>query len=165
MTESKTTYVVVGKVGAPFGIKGWLKVASFSSQLLDYNPWYLAKDNNWQEVKVEDSREHGRGLIVKLAGLNNPEQARLLTGQSIAVKRSQLPVLAKNEYYWDDLQGLTVINQHGETLGTVSYLMETGANDVLVVKKEKEHAIPYLPEVIKQIDLDKRIIYVDWDLI
>jgi len=158
-------YVVVGKIGTSFGIKGWLKVTTFSDQLLDYSPWYITKDPGWQEIKIEDGREHGRGLIVKLSGLNNPEQAKLLTGKLIAVKRSQLPALKKNEFYWNDLLGLTVVNQQGETLGTVSYLMETGANDVLVVKKDKEYAIPYLPDVIKQVDLEKRIIYVDWDLI
>jgi 16S rRNA processing protein RimM len=161
-------YIVVGKVGSTYGIKGWLKILSFTdsvANIVNYNPWYLGDDlNGWTPVKVIDSREHGKGMIVLLEGLHNPEEARLVTGKTIAIQRSQLPPLEKHEYYWADLKGLTVINQAGDVLGKVIYLIETGSNDVIVVKGEKEHAIPYLPTVIKEIDLTTKTIHVNWDI-
>jgi 16S rRNA processing protein RimM len=169
MNNADTEYLVVGKLGAAYGIKGWLKVSSFTNPLSNignYNPWYLKNGEHWEPIEVTDSREHGKSIVAKLKGLNNPEQARLFTGKEVAIKRSQLPVLAKDEYYWSDLEGLTVINQRNEVLGKVTHLMATGANDVLVVKGEKEHAIPYLQgDVVKQIDLTAKTMHVDWEVI
>lgn len=165
---SDTEFVVVGKIGAPYGIKGWLKITSFTASIpdiLDYSPWYLEENKSWKVIEVTDGRTHGKGVVVKITGFNTPEQARLLTGKSIAINRSQLPRLKKEEYYWSDLEGLTVINQHNEVLGTISYLMETGSNDVLVIKGTKEIAIPYLPDVIVSIDLTEKVMHVNWDLI
>ncbi len=162
-------YVIVGKLGAAYGVKGWIKVISFTEPLtniFEYLPWQLGEKDHWKPIKVEDGREHGKGLVVKLAGTNTPEAAKLLTGKSIAVTRSQLPVLKKGEYLWSDLEGLTVINDDGTELGKVIYLIETGSNDVLVVKGEREHAIPYLPDnVITSIDLEKRVMHVKWEVI
>lgn len=117
-------------------------------------------------MQIEDARAHGNTIIVKLADLNTPEAARLLTGIEIAIKRTQLPTLEKNEYYWSDLIGLTVINKNGEVLGKVIYLIATGSNDVLIVKGENEHAIPYFfGEVVLSVDLAKQEIQVDWELL
>jgi 16S rRNA processing protein RimM len=162
-------YVVVGKVGSTYGVQGWLKIQSYTEwvdNILDYTPWYLEENGGWQEVTLTGGQIHGKGIIVKFAGWDNPETARLLSGKKIAIDRVQLPTLKKDEYYWSDLEGLTVINQNGENLGVVSYIMSTGSNDVLVVKGDKEHAIPYLPdEVIKRVDLENRVIHVDWEII
>lgn len=175
MTHSQTAhdehtdpnYVIVGQVGATYGVKGWLKILSYTemvANILEYNPWYIEERTGWKAMKVEDSQQHGKGIIAKLAGFNNPEDARLLSGKKIAILRSQLPKLAKNEYYWSDLKGLTVIDQHGATLGKVIYLIETGSNDVLVVKGEKEQAIPFLlNDVVTNIDLDKGEMHVNWE--
>lgn len=164
-----TDYIVVGKLGTTYGIKGWVKILSYTeimANILEYNPWYIEDGDRWKLIKVEDGREHGKSVVVKLAGYNNPEEARLLAGKKIAILRSQLPALAKDEYYWDELKGLTVIDQHGDKLGEVVYLIATGSNDVLVVKGEKEHAIPYLwDKVIKDINLAERTIHVNWDAI
>lgn len=169
MTADANEYVIVGKIGAAYGIQGWLKITSFTDTLadiLDYDPWYVEDNLGWKLMDVESGKPHGKGLVVKLKGLANPEEARLLTGKKIAIKRSQLPELPKNEFYWRDLEGLTVINHNGDILGKIVYIMSTGSNDVLVVKGEKEHAIPYLPDdVITSIDLDKKIMHVKWDLI
>lgn len=168
-TPTDPTYIIVGKIGATHGVHGWLKIQSyteFNASILQYQPWYLSRDGaTWELVQIEQGRMMGDMPYAKFPEINNPEEARLLTGRLIAVKRSQLPELAKDEYLWSDLIGLTVIDQHGHTLGTVTYLMETGSNDVLVVKGEKEHAIPYLSQVILRIDLDKKEIHVDWELI
>jgi len=162
-------YVIVGKIGATYGIKGWLKIVSFTEtipNILDYDPWYLEENQVWKPIEISDAREHGKGVVAKIAGLDTPEQARLFTGKAIAIKRTQLPTLKKNEYYWSDLEGLTVINQTGEVLGRIIYLIATGSNDVLVVKGDKEHAIPYiLDEVVTSVDLSKRVMHVNWDLI
>jgi 16S rRNA processing protein RimM len=166
-TASPTTYIPVGRIGSTYGIRGWLKILSYAesgSHLLQYRPWYLTSDQvTWKPVLVEESRLHGNNIIVKLPGIYTPEAARLITGKMIAIEKSQLPPLKQNEYYWSDLKGLTVINKTGERLGTVIYLIETGSNDVLVVKGTKEQAIPYLPEVILHISLEKKEILVDWE--
>ncbi|EKD73104.1 MAG: 16S rRNA-processing protein RimM [uncultured bacterium] len=135
------------------------------AQILNYKPWHLENGNNWQVVQIQAGQAYDQGIIVKLDGYDTPEQARLLAGKKIAVPRSQLPVLAKNEYYWADLIDLSVINQNGKLLGKVIYLMATGANDVIVIKHNgKELAIPYLPNtVVTQIDLVNRMIHVNWE--
>lgn len=159
-------YILVGKIGAPYGIRGWLKIHSyteFGASILHYSPWYL-QNRNWQQVEVEEGKPHGKGIIVKLRGFDSPELAGTLSGQSIAITRDQLPPLKKNEYYWADLIGLTVINQDNKRLGHVGYLIETGSNDVLVIKGDKEIAIPYLPgESVLSVDLEKGEIHVKWE--
>lgn len=170
MSKADAEYIVVGKIGSTYGIQGWLKVFSFTeviADILSYNPWYIEDGNNWKLIQVKTGREHGKALVAHLSGFDTPEKARILTGKKIAIKRSQLKGLPKNEYYWTDLEGLMVIDQHGKELGEILYLMETGSNDVLVIKHQgKEYAIPYLPgKVITNIDLTQRVMHVDWDLI
>jgi 16S rRNA processing protein RimM len=169
-TQQADEFIAIGKVGASYGVKGWVKIHSFTewaSNMLEYTPWYFQDKNGWQLAKIVDGREHGKIVIVKVAGYDAPEQSRLLTGTIIGIKRSQLPTLKKDEYYWRDLEGLTVIDREGRILGTVTHLLETGSNDVLVIKNDnKEYAIPYLPKkVILSVDLTKREIHVDWELI
>ncbi len=166
---NKADYVIVGKIASTYGVQGWLKVISYTEStvgIAEYTPWYLEEKGGFKAIDVTDVREYGKGIIVKFVGYDNPEKARLLTGKKVAILRSQLPALEKDEYYWNDLIGLTVINQNGVTLGQIVYIIETGSNDVLVVKGETEHAIPYLPnDVIKSIDLANKIMRVDWELI
>jgi len=169
LDNAESDYLVVGKMGSTYGVQGWLKILSYTEKvnnILGFDPWYIEDGVNWKAVHIEESREHGKGIIVKFAGLNNPETARLWSGKKIAILRSQLPALPKNEYYWSDLKNLTVIDQHGKTLGKIIYLIETGSNDVLVVKGDKEYAIPYLPgRVVKDINLDDGVMHVDWEAI
>jgi len=170
MKHADSEYIVIGKVGATYGIQGWLKIYSYTAaaaDILTYSPWYLEDASGWKLIEVKTGRQHGKGVVANFAGLNNPEQARLLTGKKIAIKRNTMPALDQGEYYWTDLEGLNVIDQHGNTLGKVAYLMETGANDVLVVKVAgKDHAIPYLPgSVITRVDLANQTIHVNWELV
>jgi 16S rRNA processing protein RimM len=167
-----STPIVIGKIGAAYGIRGWLKVQSFTEEaakILEYNPWYVtAEYARWETIEVEAGRSQGKALVVKFVGIETPEIARNLTGKEIAVQREQLKPLPDNEYYWADLEGLVVINQAGEILGQVEYLMATGSNDVLVIRDAagKEHALPYLLEtVVKKVDLNQRILHVDWNLL
>lgn len=172
MNKANEAYITVGKIGSTYGIQGWLKIFSyteFGASILEYAPWYISSDqSHWEPIEIEDGRLHNNSIIVKLKDINTPEAARLFTGKTIAIRREQLPDLKKDEYYWSDLEGLTVINQRGEILGTVIYLIETGSNDVLVVKlaNNKEEAIPYLPgSVVLSVDLEKKEIHVNWELI
>lgn len=164
----KADYIIVGKVGSAYGVKGWVKVLSYTewtATILDYSPWYIENNAGWQRIVFTEGREHGKGIIVHFDGIDSPEKARLLSGKNIAILRSQLPALKKDEFYWSDLEGLTVVNQEGITLGKVIYLIATGSNDVLVVKGEKEIAIPYLPDVVLDVDLTTRTITVNWELL
>jgi 16S rRNA processing protein RimM len=170
MKKLDEEFITVGKIGSTYGVHGWLRVNSyteFGPSILDYRPWLCNLNNigEWEPIDLEEGRPHGKIVLVKFAGMDSPEKARLLTGKMIAIPRSQLPELKQNEFYWSDLKDLTVINKTGQVLGKVIYLMETGANDVLVVKGEKEVAIPYLPNVILQVDLQKKEIHVDWEVI
>lgn len=163
-----TSPIKIGKLGSSYGIRGWIKVQSYTEfgiNILDYQPWFLSRDGEkWQTIQVEAGRLHGNRVIVKFAGINTPEEVSTLTGNLIWIERHQLPETSKDEYYWSDLEGLTVINKDGSILGQVSYLIATGSNDVLVVKGDKEHAIPFLQgDVILSVDLQKKEIQVDWE--
>ena len=163
----KNDYIIIGKIGAAYGIRGWLKIQAYTeskANILQYQPWYIRRNEEWEKCQIEAGRVYKDGIIAKFTSINSPEEAKRLTGTEIAITKSQLPALKQNEYYWSDLIGLTVINQKAEILGKVAYLIPTGSNDVLVVKGEKEHAIPYLlGTVITNIDLIKKEIYVDWE--
>ena len=159
--------IVVGRIGAPYGVRGWVHVVSFTTpaeNLLDYRPWYLARDSNWQPADVVDARRHGKGLVARLTGCDDRDAAALLRGMSIGIQREQFPEAGENEYYWHDLVGLRVQTTQGMELGTVDHLLETGANDVLVVRGERERLIPFIQgQVVVSIDLAAGEMQVDWD--
>lgn len=169
--NDEKAYITVGKVGSTYGVHGWIRInayTEYTANILSYKPWFLSDPETGEvkEITLEDGRLYNQQVIVKFQGIDTPETARLLTGKAIVISRSQLPDLKPHEYYWADLKGLTVINEHGQILGKVIYLMATGSNDVLVVKGDKEHAIPYLlGTVIQHIDLEKREIHVHWEII
>ncbi|GAA4500093.1 ribosome maturation factor RimM [Pseudaeromonas paramecii] len=166
--------IVVGRLGAVYGIKGWLKVNSFTDNaesIFEYAPWLLQQGGQWREVRLAGWKRHNNGLLCKLDGIDLREEAQALVGADIGVSPEQLPSLPEGEYYWRDLIGCRVVTTKGYELGEVSELMETGSNDVLVVQAKandafgmKERLIPFLEEqVIKQIDLAGHTIEVDWD--
>ena len=161
------TPIVMGRIGGPYGVRGWVHVVSFTmpaDNLLDYRPWYLARKRDWQLTDVVEARRHGKGLVAKLPGCDDRDAAALLKGMSIGIQRGQLPEPGEDEYYWHDLEGLRVQTTQGMDLGTVDHLIETGANDVLVVKGERERLIPFIRgQVVLSIDLVAGEIQVDWD--
>lgn len=165
-----TAYLVVGKIGAPHGVRGWVKVHSYTEpvdNLFDYDPWYLGSANRsteWREAPVLEAREHGKGIIAHFKGYDDRDAAAELRGQEIAIRRDQLPPAAEGEYYWVDLVGLKVETLDGVDLGTVDHLMATGANDVLVVKGERQRLIPFVLEhIVKEVDIKGGVMRVDWD--
>jgi 16S rRNA processing protein RimM len=175
--SSRDDLMVLGNIGAAYGIKGWVKINSHTEPkagIFDYDGWYVKSGRDWQLVKVLASRQHGKGLIAQLEGCNDRNAAELLRNAEIAVESSQLPELAPGEYYWSQLEGLSVVtSDHTGSdclLGKVSHLMATGSNDVLVVRgcegsiDKRERLLPLVMEhVVKQIDLDSGVIKVDWD--
>ncbi|MEJ2402900.1 MAG: ribosome maturation factor RimM [Candidatus Thiodiazotropha sp.] len=159
--------ILMGRVSGLFGVKGWLKIYSHAAPregILDYKVWYLMRDGNWQPFRVAAGQRQGKSVVAHLEGYDDRDQATRLLGSDIAIRREQLPTLADGEYYWSDLEGLRVVNLQGIELGVVSYLFETGANDVLVVKGDRERLIPYtLGMAVKSVDLQDGQITVDWD--
>jgi len=171
---NKEQEITLGKIGAVYGIKGWLKIHSFTDEtdaILDYFPWSLKLGNNIQTVKITDWRKHNKGLIVKVDGIDDRDIAQALVGSEIFVNETALPELPEGDFYWRDLIGMSVITTKGYDLGVVTDMMETGANDVLVVKAnlndgfgKKERLIPYLIEqVVESVSAENKQICVDWD--
>jgi len=159
--------LVMGRIASPFGVKGWSRVTAFTAvpdNLLEYSPWYLKLTGGWQAIELLAGKHHGKGIVVQLKDCHDRDAAAALTGTDIGVYRSQLPPADQDEYYWSDLIGLQVITRGDRLLGVVDHLFETGANDVLVVKGEQEHLVPFIKEqVIESVDLESRTIRVDWD--
>lgn len=164
---SQSAQVFLGKINGLYGIHGWVKVFSYTDPLtniFNYSTWQLCQQGRWQTVTVYEGQVQGKGLIARLAGCHTRDEAACFLGAEIAVDRAQLPPLMEGEYYWADLLGLKVFNQQGVFLGEVDYLLETGANDVLVLKGESERLIPFVLEhVILAVDLTQKILQVDWD--
>ncbi len=159
--------LVMGRIAAPFGVKGWLRITTYTempANLLEYTPWFLDNRGEWSEAQPLDGKPHGKGLVVRLEGCTDRDAAAALTGTDIAVHRSQLPSAAADEYYWNDLIGLQVVTTDDRPLGRVDHLLETGANDVLVIRGERERLVPFVRgEVVRSVDLDAGMIRVDWD--
>jgi 16S rRNA processing protein RimM len=166
--------IVVGKFGSTYGIRGWLKVFTYTDNpesIFDYSPWYINQKGEWVEYKVESWKRHNKGMVCKLEGLEIREEAHLLTNFEIAIDPAVLPELSEDEFYWRELFGMKVVTTKGYDLGEVTDIMETGSNDVLVVKAnlkdafgQKERLVPYLEEqVIKNVDREAQRIEVDWD--
>lgn len=165
--------VTMGRVGRLYGIKGWVKLLSYTDpqdNILDFNHLFALIDGKWQAIEMDQSKVHGKGLVAHFAGYDDPDEARSLTGVELAIRRDELPELAPEDFYWHELTGMRVVTEVGQELGVVSKLLETGANDVLVVQAtaesvdNKERLIPYLPDrVIKLVSREDRCITVDWD--
>lgn len=160
--------VAVGRFGSPFGVKGWLKVFSYTNpkeKILQYLPWYIIKDQTRQVIQDVKGKLHGQHVVVQLMNCEDRELAKTFTNLEIYIERKQLPQLSNEEYYWIDLIGLTVINQDAICLGTVENIFATGSNDVLVVREKsgKERYVPYIEGTILQVDLDNKKLAVDWD--
>ena len=157
----------MGRLTAPFGVRGWVRVQTFSAQtdaLSGHQRWWLSRAGHWEAFSLEESRVHGRSLLAKFAGVSTPEQAAALGRSEVAVPRAELPPAEEGEYYWADLVGLEVRNREGEGLGVVDTLMDNGAQSVLVVRGERERLIPFVDRHVDKVDLQARRIVVDWSL-
>lgn len=163
--------VVLGRIVAPFGIKGWLKIQPFGDDPLDWAEmpeWWIASDSEapddaWKPSKLLACQEHGQGLIAQLEASPDRNAAESLKGWFVAAPREALPEPGQDEYYWADLIGLRVENQAGEFMGTVEGLLSTGAHDVLrVVDGDTERLIPFVEAYALEVDRSAGLIRVDW---
>ena len=171
-----TDTICVGKIGAAWGIKGWLKVRSYTEpaeNLFKYQPWMLNTPNGLQSFTIGQWHRHSKGFIAEIVGVDSREQAELLCNLDVSVEKNHLLPLGTGRYYWYQLQGLRVISRFNGVnsyLGTVKGLISTGANDVLVVKGDsnsvdkRERLIPYVTsQYIKMVNIDGGTMYVEWD--
>jgi 16S rRNA processing protein RimM len=158
----------MGRVTAPHGVKGWVKVAPFTARpdaLGLYGKWWVGRSGDWREVEVAESAVHGASLLARLAGCTDRDAAASLRGCEVAVPRGALAETAADEYYWADLVGLDVVDGQGRSLGMVSALFSNGAHDVMRVGAGKaERLVPFVAAVVKHVDLAGRRIVVDWGL-
>ena len=159
--------VVLGQIVGVYGIKGWLKVKSYTrprKNIFTYSPWLVKQVEDWRAMQLVGGRSQGKGLVAELTDITDRDKATALVGADIGVDRQQLPATENGSYYWCDLVNLQVINRQDEPLGIVRDILETGANDVLVVADSKQrHLIPYIQGVyVKEVAIDKGIMQVDW---
>ncbi len=132
--------------------------------ILDYDRWYLKHNGGWQARAVLDGKRHGKTVIALIEGVDDRDQAAALLNTEIAVDRETLPAAEDGSFYWADLEGLRVVKRDGTELGTVAYLMETGANDVLVVQGDTERLVPFIMDkVVLDVDVNEGVISVDWE--
>lgn len=163
---TETDRIVLGRINGIFGTRGWVKIHSYTrprDNILAYRCWQIATPSGWRAHNVIDSRLQGNGIIASLEGITDRDAAAAYVNSDIAVARSMLAPVEPGEYYWYDLVGLRVFNREGTDLGRVVQLLDTGANDVLVVDGERRRLIPYVPGVhVDEVDLAGERILVDW---
>lgn len=166
--------IVLGKIGLAYGIRGWIKVFSYtekSVRIFDYQPWLIYKIGEWQLIELESWKQHNRDFIIKIQGIYDRNAASFLANCEIIVDSEKLPILKGNNYYWKDLMGCQVVTTRGYKLGQVIDMIETGSNDVMILKANpkdafsmKERLVPFLyGRVIKKIDLAAQVIEAEWD--
>jgi 16S rRNA processing protein RimM len=167
MSDRDSRLIVVGRVAGVYGVRGWIKVLSSMEPpeaILDIPSWRLRCGTDWRPMVLAEGRKYGKGILARLEEINDCEVARGLTGADIAVSRSELPDPGPNRFYWADLEGFNVRTTGGVELGIVDHLLETGANDVLVIRGERERLIPYVwGKVVTDVNLEQGMILVDWD--
>lgn len=163
--------IIVGKIGAPYGVKGWTKINTYTDEpegIFYYVPWILS---DGKEYRIDQWRPHGKGLVAKLVGIDTRDDAERIKNLDITITPDQLPALEEDEFYWRELQGMKVVNLNGYNLGIVKEVFNTGANDVLSIKAnvndafgQKERLIPFvLDDVVHSVDKEGKVISVDWD--
>jgi 16S rRNA processing protein RimM len=180
--EAAARHVTMARVGAPYGIKGWFRLHAYTeamTNVLEYRQFRLRLPGSLSGassaldgtmVEIDEARPHGNTLVAHIVGFDTPEAIRELGGAELLLPAGQLPALEGGEYYWHELIGLQVVTTRGQCLGQIEQMLETGANDVLVVVAtdasidDERRLLPYLPEqVVQAVDLDAGVMTVDWD--
>ena len=166
--NASTRRILMGRIHGAFGVRGELKLASFSDPpdaIFRYRPWTLRTAQGIErEINGARGRSPAKGIVMQMPGVDDRDAAEALRGSEIFVPRSALPPPKPGQYYWVDLEGLRVVNTAAVDFVTVSHLFSTGANDVLVARDERERMIPFLePDYIVSVDFDAGLVTVDWD--
>jgi len=164
-SDDRQQVVAIGHVSGVHGIRGWVKIHSLTDPreaIFEYQPWLLGESR--EEIRIRQGKKHGKHLIALLENTDDREQAEDLVNRPIAVFRDQFPDLPDGEYYWADLIGLSVRLEDGTELGNIDKMLATGANDVMVVRGERERLIPFVRgRYVKSVNLDECVVTVDWD--
>lgn len=157
--------IVIGRIGAPHGLNGWVSVQSYTSpieNILNYRDWYL--DGLDRTVQVAEFRQNGHKILVQLANVTDRDQAASLTNTKIMLEQAELQQLPADEFYWHDLIGMLVVTTTGQTLGVVGEMLNKGASDIMSVYQGKnEYLIPFvMRDIVTAVDLAAKQITVDW---
>jgi len=166
MSGDTSALIELGIVGSPFGVRGWVKLRSFTDppdRLLQHRSLQLGLGGTWTAYRIEASGRSGGQLTVKLSGVNDRDQAQALRGAPICVPRSELPQRNDKDFYRSDLIGCEVVNLAGVQLGTVQHFLETPAQVLMVVRGEREYWVPAVPQHLRRVDLQARQVVVDWN--
>ena len=159
-------WIELGRVSGVFGVKGWIKIHSYTRERdgpLEYNSWQLKCGEVISGYKVEQGRIQSKGLIAKLREIDDRTMAESLIGCEIVVTMAELKKIELDEYYWRDLIGLSVVTTEGTNLGKIVDMMETGANDVMILGGEIQRLLPFTANTVISVDLDDESVIVDWD--
>lgn len=166
MSHGDSDLIEIGHITGVHGVRGQVKVFSNTSpreNIVTYSPWIIQQGGLQTTFQVKGGIQ-GKNVVASLEGVTDRDQATEMTGAKILIYKSQLPELEEGHYYWSQLIGLEVISTQDINLGTIDHMIETGANDVMVVLGDRERLIPYvMDEVVKSIDLDSGQIIVEWD--
>ncbi|WP_343192021.1 ribosome maturation factor RimM [Buchnera aphidicola (Formosaphis micheliae)] len=161
---------IIGKLGATYGILGWIKLFSFTSQknnILKYSPLLINYNYKWITLNIENKKYHKNFILIKIKNIDDQNQAKKLTNSYIVIEKNMLPKLKSNEYYWNDIINCNVISINNDYIGKVIKIIQTGSNDILIIKQKKtkkEILIPFLYQsVIKKIDIIHQLIIVNWN--
>jgi 16S rRNA processing protein RimM len=166
MSSEPSLLIELGVVGAPFGVRGWVKLRSYTEppdRLLEHRILQLRLGGAWRPYRIEASGRSGGQLTVKLVGVEDRDAAQALKGAQIGVPRSELPPREDKDFYRADLIGCEVMNLEGKRLGVVRHFVEIPAHALMVVRGEKEYWVPAVPQHLRRVDLQARRIIVDWD--
>jgi len=181
-------WVVMGRIGVPFGVQGWVRIQTYSEDpetLLDFDRWWVRSaqrnaqrpgappvaSGDWREIEVLEAQGHGGGLIAQIEGITDRDQAMKARGTEVGLLRSELPEPEQNEFYWEDLIGIDAVDARGVKVGVVSGLLEAGAHDVLVIDTAAKTAagkvhqllVPFVERHVGEVDLARRQVVVDWE--
>jgi 16S rRNA processing protein RimM len=149
----------MGRVAGSYGVRGWIRVERPTQALADCGKWWIGG----QAYPVEETKAHSGALLAKLAGIGSREAALELKGSEVAVQREALPEPEQGKYYLTDLVGLEVVNQQGQVLGVVKRMFTNSAQDVMEVVGDRERLLPWVPAIVKRVDLEKKQIDVEWE--
>ena len=164
--------IIVGRLGAPHGVKGEIKIQSFTAvaeNLFNYGPLWFLQNQRWRPLALNNWHRHGKNFIATIDQVNDRETAALFTNCDIAINASQLPEASADEMYWHQLQGMQVITTGQQLLGQVEQVLATGANDVLAVSPNadsidnRQRLLPYISQVVQTVNTGSNTIIVDWD--
>ncbi len=164
--DDSSALIQLGLVGAPFGVRGWIKLRSHTDppeRLLEHRNLQIGREGAWRTFRIESTGKSAGQLTAKLVGVEDRDQAAALRGAAVCVPRAELPPRDDKDFYRADLIGCDVVNLAGTALGVVQHFVETPAQALMVVRGEQEYWVPAVPQHLRRVDLQARRVVVDWE--